>query len=69
MTEHTDYETRTDGSIDTAHYLARGREMRSAAFWEVLAKCRPARAAGRRSAGKHTDRHPAAGAAHPVPAE
>lgn len=36
MTEQTDIKTRADGSIDTAHYMAQGREMRSRAFWAML---------------------------------
>ena len=40
MTEHSEYKTRPDGSIDTAHYMARGREMRSAAFFAALGKLR-----------------------------
>lgn len=40
MTEHSDYKTRPDGSIDTAHYMARGREMRSAAFFAALGEFR-----------------------------
>ncbi|MCB1358980.1 MAG: hypothetical protein KDK53_21580 [Maritimibacter sp.] len=52
MTEQTDIRTRADGSIDTAHYMARGREMRSLAVWAVLEKLRPQPRMARRTAAK-----------------
>lgn len=70
MTEHTPIKTRADGSIDTAHYMARGRRMRSVAFLTTLGKlCRPSLGAGRLPARKDTDRSRTAVAPHTVPAE
>ena len=49
MIETTDIKTRADGSIDTAHYMARGRVMRSEAFYTLLGLLR-GMFAGRRTA-------------------
>lgn len=46
MTDHTHIKTHADGSIDTAHYMARGRALRSTAALEALRKLgRPVRIA------------------------
>ena len=36
MTTEAEYKTQNDGSIDYAHYLARGREMRSDEAYSML---------------------------------
>ena len=57
MTEPTEYKTREDGTIDYAHYMARGREMRSAAFLTALRKLRHPRAGTRKGAAKPRGTH------------
>jgi len=52
MTEPTEYKTREDGTIDYAHYMTRGREMRSAAFLTAVRKLRHPRAGTRKVAPK-----------------
>lgn len=58
MTDHSDPKTRADGSLDTAHYLARGRELRSLAFWSLLGKLRPQRYPRPRAATPPARPHP-----------
>jgi len=69
MTDHSEIRTRADGSIDTGHYIARGREMRSAAFLTALDRlCRRALAIGTLPVGRKTRDRPAA-ARRTVPGE
>jgi len=48
MTETTELKTLEDGSIDYAHYMQRGRELRSGAFYAALKALGTAVAARRR---------------------
>lgn len=49
MTEHDTHKTIDGGSIDYAHYIERGRTLRSETAWSALAKLRPQRRAANKT--------------------